>query len=63
MDDMIVKSKEQTRHTTHLQAIFKEVIKHGTPLNPDKYTFDVRSEKFAGCYLTERRIEVNLVKC
>lgn len=32
-------------------------------LNPEKFTFGVRAEKFLGFYITEKRIELSLDKC
>jgi hypothetical protein len=63
MDDMIVKSAEETSHSSHLEAIFKRIREFNMRLNPEKYTFAVKTGKFLGFYLTERGIEANPDKC
>lgn len=44
MKVMIVKSKEQEEHTTHLKAIYKETRKHMMQVNPhrERYIHKVR---------------------
>lgn len=63
MDDMIVRTKEDTDHMAYLRKVSEEVRKHNTRLNPEKCTFGVRAGKFLGFYLTEQGINANLVKC
>ncbi|MCH79610.1 gag-pol polyprotein [Trifolium medium] len=63
MDDMIVKSKEEVDHTTHLRKIFEKARQCKMRFNPEKCTFGVRAGKFLGFYLTERGIEANPDKC
>lgn len=63
MDDIIVKSKEQQKYTTHLESIFGEVRKYLMDSNPKKIHLQKRSRQFLGYYLMERWIEVNHVKC
>lgn len=63
MDDMILKFKEQEKHTTQLESIFREVRKHQIQLNSKKCTFRVRSRRFLRYYLTKKRIKVNQLKC
>lgn len=62
MNDMVIKSKEQEKQTTHLESIFREVTKYMMQLNSRKCIFRVRYKKFLGNNLTERGIKVNLVK-
>ncbi|MCH79596.1 hypothetical protein A2U01_0000348 [Trifolium medium] len=63
MDDMIVKSKEEVDHTTHLRKVFEKARQCKMRFNPEKCTFGVRAGKFLGFYLTERGIEANSDKC
>jgi hypothetical protein len=63
MDDMIVKSKDEAEHTTHLRRVFEQARKCKMRFNPEKCTFGVRAGKFLDFYLTERRIEANIDKC
>ncbi|MCH82250.1 hypothetical protein A2U01_0003051 [Trifolium medium] len=63
MDDMIVKSKDEVDHTTHLRKVFEKVRQCKMRFNPEKCTFGVRAGKFLGFYLTEQEIEANPDKC
>ena len=63
MDDMIVKSLEETDHTLHLQKVSDKARKCKMRFNPEKCTFGVRAGKFLRFYLTERGIEANPDKC
>ncbi|MCI83415.1 hypothetical protein A2U01_0104691, partial [Trifolium medium] len=59
MDDMIIKSQEETDHAAHLRRVFEQARKCKMRFNPKKCTFGVRAGKFLGFYLTERGIEAN----
>jgi hypothetical protein len=48
MDDMIVKSKEEIDHATHLKRVFEQTRKYNMRLNPEKCTFGVQAGKFLG---------------
>ncbi|MCI52175.1 hypothetical protein A2U01_0073419, partial [Trifolium medium] len=63
MDDMIIKSHEETDHADHLRRVFELARKCKMRFNPEKCTFGVRADKFLGFYLTELGIEVNPNKC
>src|SRR3954469_11348628 len=63
MDDMIVKSRGDTDHTSHLERVFERARSCKMRFNPEKCTFGVRVGKFLGFYLTERGIEANPDKC
>lgn len=63
MDDMIVKTKEDTDHVSYLADVFEEVQNHNMRLNPKKCTFRVRAGKFLRFYLTEQGIEANPEIC
>ncbi|MCI04828.1 hypothetical protein A2U01_0025876 [Trifolium medium] len=63
MDDMIVKSHEETNHAAHLLKVFAQARQCKMRFNPEKCTFGVRAGKFLGFYLTERGIKANLNKC
>ena len=59
IDDMVVKSKQETRHIEDLQGVFKMLRQHKLRLNADKCAFRVGAGKFLGYLITKRRIEVN----
>ncbi|GAU25844.1 hypothetical protein TSUD_31080 [Trifolium subterraneum] len=59
MDDMIVKSEEESDHTIHLKKVFEQARKFNMRFNPEKCTFEVKAWKFLSFYLTERGIEPN----
>ena len=63
MDDMIVKSRADTDHATHLKTVFAQARQCKMRFNPEKCTFGVKAGKFLGFYLTERGIEANPDKC
>lgn len=46
MDDMIVKSNKKEMHDKHFISVSNQVQKYKMKLNPDKCTFDVRTDKF-----------------
>lgn len=54
MDDMIVDSSEEELYDKHHTSILRRVRKYNIRLNPDKYIFGVRVNKFLGFYLREK---------
>lgn len=46
MDDMIVKSSEESDHATHFKVVFKEVRRSNTCLNPNKCQFGIKPGNF-----------------
>lgn len=62
VDDMLVKSKEVETHSLDLEEALRTVKRYGMRLNPAKCTFGVKSGKFLRYMVTERGIEVNLLK-
>ena len=62
VDDMLVKSKEESAHLEDLQETFTTLKQYQMKLNPSKCTFRVASEKFLGFMLSQRGIEANLEK-
>ena len=62
VDDMLVKSKEESTHLEDLQETFTTLKQYQMKLNPSKCTFRVASEKFLGFMLSQRGIEANLEK-
>ena len=59
IDDMLVKSKERSDHTTHLQEAFELLRAYEMKLNPSKCAFGVSSGRFLGFMVTQRGIEAN----
>ena len=59
IDDMVVKSNQETLHIEDLRGVFKVLRQHKLCLNSDKYAFGVRVGKFLGYLITNRGIEVN----
>ena len=60
IDDMVVKSRVESKHINDLGNIFDILRKHKLRLNASKCSFGVRSGKFLGYLVTHRGIEVNL---
>ena len=59
IDDMVVKSKVESEHVSHLGNIFTILRKHKLHLNASKCSFGVGSGKFLGYMVTHSGIEVN----
>jgi len=59
IDDMVVKSKAESKHVSDLRSIFKVLREHKLRLNASKCSFGVSSGKFLGCMVTHRGIKVN----
>ena len=59
IDDMLVKSKERSDHTTHLQEAFDLLKAYDMKLNPLKCAFGVSGGWFLGFMVTQRGIEAN----
>lgn len=57
MDDMIIKTKEEFDHMTHLKEVFREVCKYKMRLNLEKCMFSVKARKLLGFYLIERGLK------
>ena len=62
INDMLVKSKERSDHTTHMQQAFELLIAYGMKLNPKKCAFGVSAGRFLGFMMTQRGIEANPAK-
>ncbi|XP_057488824.1 uncharacterized protein LOC130774783 [Actinidia eriantha] len=59
IDDMVVKSKEESDHLRDLSEIFVILRQHKLRLNATKFAFGVRSGKFLGHLVTRRGIEAD----
>ena len=60
MDDMLVKSKEESAHMDNLQEMFTTLGQYQMKLNPSKCTFGVALGKFLRFMVSQRGIEANL---
>ena len=58
IDDMVVKSKVDSKHINDLGAIFKILWRHKLRLNVAKYSFRVGLGKFLSYMVTHHGIEV-----
>ena len=59
IDDMVVKSKQESQHIKDLQGTFEVLRQHKLRLNAEKCVFGVRAGKFLGYLITNRGIEIN----
>ena len=59
IDGMLIKSKERSDHTMHLQQVFDLLRTYGMKLNPAKCTFGVSAGRFLGFMMTQRGIKAN----
>ena len=59
IDDMVVKSKVESKHMNDFERIFEVLRKHKLRLNDFKCSFGISSSKFLGYMVTHCGIEVN----
>jgi len=59
IDDMVVKSKLESKHARDLGDIFEILRRHRLRLNASKCSFGVGSRKFLGYMVTHRGIKVS----
>jgi hypothetical protein len=59
VDDMIAKSKTEEDHVEYLSKLFQRLRKYKLRLNPNKFTFRVRSGKLLGFIVSQKGIEVD----
>ena len=60
INNMVVKSKVETKHINDLETIFEILRRHKLHLNAANYSFGVGSSKFLGYMVTHCEIEVDL---
>ena len=60
IDDMVVKSKTESKHVNDLRDIFRILRRHKLSLNASKCSFGVGLGNFLGYMVTHFGIEVNL---
>ena len=59
IDNMVVKSKQETQHIEDLEGVFEVPRQHKLRLNADKCAFEVETGKFLSYLITNHGIEVN----
>ena len=59
IDDMVVKSKQESQHIKELQGTFEVLRQHKLRLNAEKCVFGVGAGKFLSYLITNRGIEIN----
>lgn len=59
IDDMVVKSKETSKHLGDFGEVFSILRKHRLCLNASKCSFGMGLGKFLGYMITHRGIEIN----
>ena len=62
LDDLVVKSKRETDHITHLQKVFDRCRKYKLKMNPKKWAFGVNMGKFLGVIVHREGITVDEAK-
>ena len=60
VDDMLVKSKEESTHLDDLEETFTTLRQYQMKLNPSKCAFGIASGKLLGFMVSQRGIEANL---
>jgi hypothetical protein len=59
IDDMLVKTKDETNHLEDLEETFETLRQYRMKLNPSKCVFGVSSGKFLGFMVSQRGVEAN----
>lgn len=59
IDDMVAKYQTEEEHLVNLEKLFERSRKFMLMLNPNKFTFWVRSDKFLGFIVSKRGIKVD----
>jgi len=59
IDDVVVKSRDITKHLADLRKILECTRKHGLKMNPNKCAFGVSSGQFLGFMVQQRGIEIS----
>lgn len=59
INDMIIKSKTKEKNLINLENLFEQLMKFKLRLNPNKFTFGVRSGKLLGFIVNKCGIEVD----
>ena len=62
VDDMIARSQTEEEHLDHLQKLFDRLKTYKMRLNPNKFTFGVRSGKLLGFIVSGKGIQVEAKK-
>ena len=62
MNDVLVFSKNQAEHDTHLEAVLKQMESAGIPLNPNKCEFSHSELKFLGHIINNQGVKVDPAK-
>ena len=62
VDDMIDRSHIEEEHLDHLHKLFERLKKYKMRLNPNKFTFGVRSGKLLSFIVSGKGIEVDPAK-
>ena len=62
VDDMIARSQTAEEHLDHLHKLFERLKKYKLRLNPNKWTFGVRSGKLLGFIVSGKGIEADPAK-
>ena len=60
IDDMVVKSKQESRHIEDIRGTFEVLRQHKLRLNAEKCGFGVGAGKFLGYLITNRGIKINI---
>ena len=60
IDDVVVKSRQESQHTEDLWGVFEILWQHKLRLNAEKCTFGVGAGKFLGYLISTWGIEANL---
>jgi hypothetical protein len=59
IDDVVVKSRDITKHLADLRKILECTRKHGLKMNPNKCVFGVSAGQFLGFMVHQRCIEIS----
>jgi len=59
IDDVVVKSRDFTKHLADLRKVLECTRKHGLKMNPNKFAFGVSAGQFLGFMVHQRGMEIS----
>ena len=63
IDETMAKTPASGDHCKDFEENFTQIRRRNMRLNPDKYAFGVKADKFLGFMIMKRRIKANSDKC
>ena len=62
IDDILLASRDETEHMSHLRLVFQRLADYGLTINPKKCVFGATSLEFLGHYIDADAIRTSFIK-